>query len=510
MKIQSIFCSQNHWRISLALLIFILFVLPLESLGQPDDEIHRGLMERPGASGKDLFIANRCVRCHTVGRGRFVGPDLEDVAGRYTRDEIIGWMTDPQAIYSAKGKMPVNDGYPPMPPLGVQADTAGRIADFLIDYKLTVADRAKGGTIKGVVLNRTADAPIGGHEVTLKAFMGDNERESYSAKTDDNGRFTFSNLIWARSYALHVDYKGGIYQTDKMVFAPSEDMKTLDLPVFEPTSDPAGISVSNSHIIFMVQEEKVSVTEVVVFSNPNKTMYVGEALEAGNEVKTLNFRIPKDAAHLTLYEGLDTSRVVESDNGFFDTSPLAPGFRRVIFNYLLPLSAVEAFVKEFDYFTHNFSILVADSGTEITVKGLARAEPIDIEGERFLSWEGTGLSPGDTVVVEMRFPEELGDRLVWIVGGVMILIILCGIAFSMVNSRRRDGIKTENEAQSKTDEPSAKAELEVQKQRLVEEIAELDKSFEAGDASEEDYQSQREDKKRRLIDIMEKLDDNPR
>lgn len=488
----------------LSLLIFAFLVLPLDSLAQPKDEIHRALIEHPEVSGKVLFVANRCVRCHTVGRGRFVGPDLENVTARYTRDEIMGWMTNPQTIYGAKGKMPVNDGYPPMPPLGVKPETAGKIADFLINYKLTAADRAKGGTIKGVVLNRTDDAPIGGHEVTLKAFMGDNEQESYSAKTDDNGTFAFSNLKWARSYALYVDYKGGVYQTDKLVFAPGEDMKTLDLPVFEPTSDPAGISVINSHIIFMVQEENISVTEVVVFSNPNNTMYVGEAIEAGDEVKTLNFRIPKDAAHLTLYEGLDMSSVVRSDDGFFDTSPLAPGFRRVIFNYALPLSAAETFVKDFDYITHNFSILVVDSGTEVTVEGLAEVEPLDIEGRRFLRWEGKGLSPGATVVVDMEFPKELGDRLVWIAAGVMILIILGGIAFSIVNSRRKD----ESEAESESDVPSAKAELEVQKQRLVEEIAELDKNFEATNASEEDYQSQREDKKRRLIDIMQRLDDN--
>ncbi|MGI9553279.1 MAG: c-type cytochrome, partial [Thermodesulfobacteriota bacterium] len=26
--------------------------------------------------GKELFEEKRCVRCHTIGRGQFVGPDL--------------------------------------------------------------------------------------------------------------------------------------------------------------------------------------------------------------------------------------------------------------------------------------------------------------------------------------------------------------------------------------------------------------------------------------------------
>ncbi|MCL4246237.1 MAG: c-type cytochrome, partial [Candidatus Dadabacteria bacterium] len=49
--------------------------------------------------GGKLFIENGCVRCHTIGRGRFVGPDLKDVGKRYSPQDIVRWITDPQEIY---------------------------------------------------------------------------------------------------------------------------------------------------------------------------------------------------------------------------------------------------------------------------------------------------------------------------------------------------------------------------------------------------------------------------
>ena len=38
--------------------------------------------------GKELFLLNRCANCHTIGRGKFVGPDLSKVAEVKHMDNI--------------------------------------------------------------------------------------------------------------------------------------------------------------------------------------------------------------------------------------------------------------------------------------------------------------------------------------------------------------------------------------------------------------------------------------
>ena len=69
--------------------------------------------------GESVFIQGKCARCHTLGRGRFVGPDLLGVGDRYSRDDLIRWARDPESIYAERKKKPINEGYPPMPPMNL-------------------------------------------------------------------------------------------------------------------------------------------------------------------------------------------------------------------------------------------------------------------------------------------------------------------------------------------------------------------------------------------------------
>jgi len=150
-------------------------------------------------SGEELFIENRCVRCHTIGRGKFVGPDLAGVAERYPKEEIIKWIMDPQFIYKLKGKMPLNEGYPPMPPLKVTPESARSIAQYLITATPSKTD-SPGGTIKGKIENRSSNEAAVDTEIVLTSFMGDKPTDETSMKSDAKGNYEFRDLPWDRSY----------------------------------------------------------------------------------------------------------------------------------------------------------------------------------------------------------------------------------------------------------------------------------------------------------------------
>lgn len=88
-----------------------------------------------GSEGAKLFDEKGCAGCHSIGSGPIVGPDLAGIGTRYTRDQLIAWIHDPDGFYiRSKGK-PANPGYPRMPALGVSEDDAGLIADFLLEQK---------------------------------------------------------------------------------------------------------------------------------------------------------------------------------------------------------------------------------------------------------------------------------------------------------------------------------------------------------------------------------------
>ena len=47
--------------------------------------------------GRQIF-EEKCLKCHTIGEGRMVGPDLSGVTGRRDRTWLINWIADPEKV----------------------------------------------------------------------------------------------------------------------------------------------------------------------------------------------------------------------------------------------------------------------------------------------------------------------------------------------------------------------------------------------------------------------------
>ncbi|MYF47490.1 MAG: cytochrome c, partial [Candidatus Dadabacteria bacterium] len=192
--------------------------------------------------GESVFIEGKCARCHTLGRGRFVGPDLMGVGDRYSRDDLIRWARNPESIYAEKKKKPINEGYPPMPPMNLSESDAQKVADYLLGYA-PPPGLSESGMITGQVRNVTTQKPQEGQDVVLISYMGDRPENRHFAKSDSLGRFSFPSLRWDRSYEIMLFHQGVQYVSGKMVFLPGEDKITLDLPVYETTSSDENISL---------------------------------------------------------------------------------------------------------------------------------------------------------------------------------------------------------------------------------------------------------------------------
>jgi len=57
----------------------------------------RSLFE-PISPGERIFLGAGCTACHTVGRGKLVGPDLAGVRSRHDRAWLKDWLADPPAM----------------------------------------------------------------------------------------------------------------------------------------------------------------------------------------------------------------------------------------------------------------------------------------------------------------------------------------------------------------------------------------------------------------------------
>jgi mono/diheme cytochrome c family protein len=81
--------------------------------------------------GERVFLQAGCPRCHTVGRGRMIGPDLSGVRRRRSQEWLRRWLTDPpRMLQDEKVKAEFMDFPVPMPNLALSE----REVELLLQY----------------------------------------------------------------------------------------------------------------------------------------------------------------------------------------------------------------------------------------------------------------------------------------------------------------------------------------------------------------------------------------
>ena len=75
-----------------------------------------------------IVFRQKCAHCHTVGRGKRMGPDLKGVTKRWEGKALRAWLVDPDAVYRERGRRPINPKFSPMPRVTL---TPEEVADLL-------------------------------------------------------------------------------------------------------------------------------------------------------------------------------------------------------------------------------------------------------------------------------------------------------------------------------------------------------------------------------------------
>jgi len=77
--------------------------------------------------GEETFTRLGCSGCHFSG----AGPNLTHVLNKHDAAFVEGFIQDPSRIYVERHGQTLNQGYMPMPNLGVSADDAHAIVAYL-------------------------------------------------------------------------------------------------------------------------------------------------------------------------------------------------------------------------------------------------------------------------------------------------------------------------------------------------------------------------------------------
>tara|TARA_B110000438_G_scaffold120195_1_gene117326 strand:- start:926 stop:2161 length:1236 start_codon:yes stop_codon:yes gene_type:complete len=377
-----------------------------------------------------LFVEKKCVTCHVVGRGRFVGPDLYDVVGKYSDQEILKWIQNPQAIYKEYSKMPINEGYPPMPYLGINESDAKKL---LVYIKKTNSIVNKGTKVRifGSVKNFSIDKFINAQEVQLELVMADKIKSIKKVLTK-NGKFNFDKLIGNIAYRIKIFYDGIEYSTDKFYFLPREINKVVDLIVYDSTQNIANISVNSAHLIINYEEDSSSIiiAEIINVENQSKSIFVGPNSFSEKVRKINSYSLFSGILNLGFpHRGEDT--FIVSDDKVIDTLPMPPGNRRIVFTYgkelnLFSTKIGKTFMNDIDSLT----IIVPESKLSLNVEGLEytkkKTEIKELADEKYSTYSIVNIKKGDAISLQFKKYDFLLDTKTIV--GFIFIFFLVGIS----------------------------------------------------------------------------------
>jgi mono/diheme cytochrome c family protein len=455
--------------------------------------------------GKKVYDAN-CATCHGAdGKGGQAGaPDLTDFA-KTSQASPAAWA---QAVSQGKGAMPGFAGK-----LG-DADQQAVVAyarTLSLGGPLFRAPLTAGtGVISGTVSNGTTGKPMPNLAVQLGIFDQTSQLETRSAQTDANGLYKFDKLPVdpTLAYAVRTSYPEDVpYSSEFISLDSAKTEANLPVLVYDTTTDPSGIKAERVHYIVEFDAGRALIAELIVLSLDGDKAYVGD----GNHV--LRFPLPAGAQDLSVNDGELGQRFIQIDNGFVDRQPLPPGpnSRQILYRYSLPYDGTSLELqRSLPYPAANVNALISDVGEQVSSADLTNNGTRQTENGAYYTLSQQNVAANQPVRISLSGLPAAGSAMPgaavatgatgsssglnrWVLIALIAAVAALAafvVALPLARSRRGETLSPVGEALNRED--------------LVDALAQLDTAYEAGEIGETAYRDQRLKLKAQLRDLMRK------
>jgi len=524
--------------------------------------------------GRDLYI-QECAQCHGAddsangpslgGMGERAATRIEGLAAvDYLRQSIV----DPGAY--------VVDGYSNSMPTTYAAalsdDDIASLIRFIMEFTPELmmggasspsADTTTSGeghagmlTVSGKLTQGTPGGePVGaGQEVDLFVmnFLIDaNGREvgNYTTTTTEDGSFVFNDVARqpGNIYIIELDYAGVRQWQWSSAIEGTEESVTLDVPVYERTTDTSKLVMTYSEILVSYAQVSRGMLEVqwyisLINSSQDHIVGLDETSPVGRSV-SVKIELPVEATGLEVVPTQHSGSYEESADGnvplVLDVWPIRPGENRVtVLRFLVPyedgavldmgtgLQLIDASVMVPNDTVKFESDQFADTGEiryRSVVNNTGGIEYVELaQGEEYKDDDPTliraydledPLTPDQRIIfslsgkptrttVETNEEDGARDMLPLVLGGIGVLLL--GVAgFLWWRQRQAAPIPAAGKPAASAWEPPSGG-----KNELLHAIASLDNDFEAGRMDEATYEERRALLKERLLPLMNQ-DESP-
>ena len=271
------------------------------------------------------------------------------------------------------------------------------------------------GKVMGAIINQNTGKAVA-EELDVMLHILDQDFADAGmlhGKSQSDGAFLFTDVPFDANsqYAVMAIFNGVTYFSDTVPADMTSMQVTLEVPVYESTSDLAGVQVDQMHVLFNFAEDGLETREIYVLSNiVERTVKDVYKLE-GDRPATLKFPLPPGADYI-FFKPEDQDRFVKFDGGFADTYPILRGTQsaQIIVSYLIPFSdgGTYSYTTPLSIVLMNF-LIEEDANVSLQGKGLAGPEQMTLQdGKSYLTYSYSNLSAGQTV--EVSFTGQVNNQ----------------------------------------------------------------------------------------------------
>lgn len=366
------------------------------------------------------------------------------------------------------------------------------------------------GTIQGQVVNSTKDgtSKVNDIEITLTTYLNGDEDKTTTARSDDQGAFTFEGVATdaAYSYQIKLAFLGADYTSDPIAFKSGETSQSVMMKVYETTPTDEAIKVSIEHTVIFPATDGLQIEKYYMFTNESDRAFIGGKEIAPDKKETLRFALPQGAVQPQYLAGLMECCVYNNSGGFVDTMAVTPGTREIAYAFKLDYGAAQrSLADQVKYPTKRYEVLVRGEGIQISSAQLTNAGPTNINGVQYQRLSGSGLNPDDAVTLQIAgLPQKESGVAPWLIPTVLVLIGATGVLYWLRRRQPQPVPARAGAGAASGTAPRSAASLAQRKQKLLMEMARLDDDFEAGRIAEEAYRRSRAQKKAELVGLMAK------
>lgn len=381
---------------------------------------------------------------------------------------------------------------------------------------------AGNGAIRGSITMGPGGKGVPDQEITLAGYRAQSEPTRQTVRSDKDGRFVFQGLDAGPdiTYQATVEFQGAPYFSEPVTLSPEATEKTIELSVAESTTSGDAVRSTATHFLMEADQSGVMVTQIVIVNNSGDKTYIGSREVHEGARETLRLALPSTAEDVEMVDGFMPSRAFPTEGAISDTTPIYPGDSQRIFQYRIPVTGNSAaFAAKISLPTDKVQVLLPDNGVQVAISGLPNRTSRQVQGVNYIIFSGDQLA-GDTALefkldnlpqaqapaaapgADPAARSVASQALVPILAGVLAMVALLAVVAVVLRRRRARNAEDEDEGFGEEQLGDDSEGLAAEREELVASIALLDDRYEQGKIRPEEYGRIREEKKRRLVEVV--------